>query len=592
MKLNILNQKKLLKYSELTSIPLEEWQKEEKLSTYERILEDIFSIFPVSSKEEILIYRKEKRFVMLECLAEVKRVIYKIRSGYLKQNIQKPKSFLTSDRVSISTEKDLKKLWILRTKENSKKLWLPTKTDSVVSDLNLSNISLKHKAMLKSWFSVRTVLPKNQNLPPTCYPSSLSLVPECTVLENTKNKSKKTKVYFKKEFKPKLKQMIGSYRYFYNQGISYLNSLERGFYKPKKNSKKKADYIKYEGEYFKVETNGKYAYGVIPSYDNEGNQLSLTGFQTIRNYLKNNKPEWFTSLPIHLIDQAARECASNFLSIIKKRKNDNKKFRMKFKSKHKSVTETINMEKSSLNKDGKIYISKFKGIDTKVYIKEPLDIKNNKHEYKIIYDRNTYEYYISLLVKNNNYKNKNGDKWCSIDPGEKIFATMYNSYDKEILFLGHNERNSFNDLTIDKLQRSISIKKTKGKIRALQKARNKDKNKRQEMHHKIANYLCSNFKHIIVPDYGIKNMRLHSTVNRSMRNLGFYQFLTFLKHKCVERNVKLYIVNESYTSQACCNCGCLNKPNDRDYTCKECKQEIHRDVNGSINIALKHLQSK
>ena len=77
--------------------------------------------------------------------------------------------------------------------------------------------------------------------------------------------------------------MIGSYRYFYNQGISYLNSLERGFYKPKKNSKKKADYIKYEGEYFKVETNGKYAYGVIPSYDNEGNQLSLTGFQTIRN---------------------------------------------------------------------------------------------------------------------------------------------------------------------------------------------------------------------------------------------------------------------------------------------------------------------
>ena len=386
--------------------------------------------------------------------------------------------------------------------------------------------------------------------------------------------------------------MIGSYRYFYNQGISYLNSLERGFYKPKKDSKKKADYIKYEGEYFKVETDGKYAYGVIPSYDIEGNQLSLTGFQTIRNYLKNNKPDWFTSLPIHLIDQAARECASNFLSIIKKRKNDNKKFRMKFKSKHKSVTETINMEKSSLNKDGKIYISKFKGIDTKVYTKEPLNIKNNKHEYKIIYDRNTYEYYISLLVKNNNYKNKNGDKWCSIDPGEKIFATMYNSYDKELLFLGHNERGSFNDLTIDKLQRSISIKKTKGKIRALQKARNKDKNKRQEMHHKIANYLCSNFKHIIVPDYGIKNMSLHSTVNRSMRNLGFYQFLTFLKHKCVERNVKLYIVNESYTSQACCNCGCLNKPNDRDYTCKECKIEIHRDVNGAVNIALKHLQSK
>ena len=40
------------------------------------------------------------------------------------------------------------------------------------------------------------------------------------------------------------------------------------------------------------------------------------------------------------------------------------------------------------------------------------------------------------------------------------------------------------------------------------------------------------------------------------------------------------------------DCGCLNKPNNRDYTCKECKIEIHRDVNGAVNIALKHLESR
>jgi putative transposase len=129
-------------------------------------------------------------------------------------------------------------------------------------------------------------------------------------------------------------------------------------------------------------------------------------------------------------------------------------------------------------------------------------------------------------------------------------------------------------------------------IKRLQRSRNRDKNKRREMHHKISNYLCSNFKHIIIPDYGVKNMSVQSSINRSMRNLGFYQFLTFLKHKCVERDVKLYIVNESYTSRACSNCGCLNKPNDREYKCKECNIEIHRDVNGAVNIALKHLKSK
>ena len=384
--------------------------------------------------------------------------------------------------------------------------------------------------------------------------------------------------------------MIGSYRYFYNQGISYLNSLERGFYKPKKGSKKKPEYIKYEGQYLKVETDGEYAFGVIPKYDNKGKQISQTGFQTIRNHLKINIPNWFLSLPIHLIDQASRECAANFLYIINKRKNDGKQFSMKYKSKRNSVTETINMEKSSLNKKGKIYISKFKGIDTKVYSKEPLDIKNNKNEYKIIYDRNTYEYHIALLIKNKKYKNKNKNKICSIDPGEKIFATVYNPSDKEILFLGDGERNSFNDKKIDNIQKSISIKKTRGKIKALQRLRNQDKNKRKEMHYKISNYLCSNFKHIIIPDYGIKNMKLYSTINRSMRNLGFYQFLCFLKHKCIERNVKLYVVNESYTTQACCNCGELNKPSDRDYKCKECKTEIHRDINGAVNILLKHLQ--
>ena len=388
--------------------------------------------------------------------------------------------------------------------------------------------------------------------------------------------------------------MIGSYRWFYNQGISYLCSLQRGFFIPKKGCKKKAEYILHEGEYFKVETGGEYASGIIPKYDSNGKQVDQTGFQTIRNYLKTIIPEWYTSLPIHLIDQAASECANNFKAIIEKRKGDKKKFSMKYKSKNNSVSETINMYQSSLNKQGKICVNLFKGLDTTVYTKEPLDFKNNNNEYKIIYDRNTYEYHIALLIKHEKYNSSkiDKDKWCSIDPGEKIFATVYNSYDRELLFLGHDERDSFNDSTISKLQRSISRKKNIGKKIALQKARNRDKNKRQEMHHKIANYLCSNFKHIIVPNYGIKSMKLQSGVNRSMRNLGFYQFLTFLKHKCVERNVKLYIVNESYTSQACCNCGCLNKPEDRDYTCRECKMEIHRDVNGAVNIALKHLQSR
>jgi len=454
--------------------------------------------------------------------------------------------------------------------------------------LNSSSTSLRNKAMLKSWFSVTVGHPQNQNSLPTYCPSSLSLVTECTVLESTRNKSKKTKIYFNKQFKVKMKQMIGTYRYFYNQAIRYLNSLERGFFLPKSNSKKKPNFIKYENQFISVETNGTHCFGVIPKYDDNGKQVALTSFQSIRNHLKTNVPAWFVKLPVHIIDQASREAASNFLAIINKRKKDNKKFSMKFKSKRNSVTETITMEASSLRK-GKIYNGVFKEYDSYVYCKEPLDFNNNKQEYKIIYDRNSYEYHISLLVRKKYLSLETNNKWCSIDPGEKTFSTVYSPYEKEVFFLGNNERNNFNDSTIDKLQRSISIKKTRSKIRALQRARNRNKNKQLEMHHKIANFLCSNFKHIIVPDYGIKSMKLSSTVNRSMRNLGFYQFLTFLKHKCSERAVKLYIVNESYTTQACSNCGALNKPNDRSYVCSKCDMEIHRDANGAVNIGLKHV---
>lgn len=401
--------------------------------------------------------------------------------------------------------------------------------------------------------------------------------------------------------KMKMKQLIGNHRFLYNEGVKYLSSLPRGFFKPEKGNKKQADFIKYKNEYIKVETGGEYAFGIIPTYyiDDKGEkkQASQTDFKKIREYLKATIPDWFIkgNFPIHTIDQAAREVGDNFKKIIDSRKKDKKKFYMSFKSKQKSVIETITMEASSINKDNKIYVQKFKDIDSKLHTKENLKNTHNK-EYKISYNRHTYKFYVNFSVPIENINVENKKEWCSIDPGEKTFTTIYNPFDREILFLANGERDSFGDHVISKLQRKISKCADKQKkirlTRALQLQREKDKNKRKEMHHKIANYLCSNFKHIIIPSYRTKNMKLSSNVNKSIRNLGYFQFLTFLKHKCKEHDTKLYIVEEHYTTKACCKCGKLNKPDDRKYKCSECKIEINRDANGSINIGLKHLQSK
>jgi len=115
-----------------------------------------------------------------------------------------------------------------------------------------------------------------------------------------------------------MKHLIGNHRFLYNLGVSYLYSLERGYYIPRKGSSKKAEYIMYEGDFYKVETDGKYAFGVLPIYDEAGKQLSRTNFQAIRAHIKSVLPDWFKNgnFPSHTVDQAAREVASTYSKIL------------------------------------------------------------------------------------------------------------------------------------------------------------------------------------------------------------------------------------------------------------------------------------
>jgi len=391
--------------------------------------------------------------------------------------------------------------------------------------------------------------------------------------------------------------MIGTYRYYYNQGINYLCGLPRGYYIPRKGEKVKANYIYYEDEYLRVETGGKYAFGILPVYDEKGKRMSQTGFQAIRNHLKKNQPEWFTcaNLPVHLIDQASREVASNYKAILDARKIDRKPFRMNYKSKWKSTVETITMEASSMKKY-RIYAGLYRRIDSKIRTKEPISFDLDK-EYKLSYHRNTGDYYISVPVKSKRITKYNKKKYCSIDVGEVVPYAIYDPQDNNVLLVGENHRTVFEDTTISKLTRKISLSRSNREKnsykKALQRTRNRNINKKQEMHHKLASYLCSNFEHIIIPNYQIKGMNVGKNTNRGMRNLAFYEFLQFLKHKSTEHRVKICLVDEHYTTVCCCSCGYQNvKPTNREYRCVSCGIETHRDANGAVNIFLKHVDQK
>jgi len=55
----------------------------------------------------------------------------------------------------------------------------------------------------------------------------------------------------------------------------------------------------------------------------------------------------------------------------------------------------------------------------------------------------------------------------------------------------------------------------------------------------------------------------------------------------------LCIVNESYTSKTCTECGELNDvQGSEEYHCNVCGLDVDRDVNGSRNILIKNLRLK
>ena len=87
----------------------------------------------------------------------------------------------------------------------------------------------------------------------------------------------------------------------------------------------------------------------------------------------------------------------------------------------------------------------------------------------------------------------------------------------------------------------------------------------------------------------IGSRKLSKITKRLMCMFSFFSFKEKLKYKCSYYNKNLIIVDESYTSKTCGNCGCLNDVKGSEvYDCIHCDSTFDRDVNGSRNIFIKN----
>jgi putative transposase len=124
----------------------------------------------------------------------------------------------------------------------------------------------------------------------------------------------------------------------------------------------------------------------------------------------------------------------------------------------------------------------------------------------------------------------------------------------------------------------------------------KTKNKIKDILHKItSNFvgLCvkKGIDTIVIGD--IRHIREHVEGNDNTRQKVhqwlFGEMIDMITYKAKMFGIDVKFVSEAYTSQTCPVCGSRNHVNDRNYKCKHCGFEYHRDGVGAINIYKRYL---
>ncbi len=500
-----------------------------------------------------------------------------------KKNIVAYNTYVPSIIVMIDKDKQIIPFWNKKIEVISKHVFLPsddTMKNTVHSPIN---------TLSTTWFDH-----KNYNINKDNDKFHLT-----TNILNTGDlkKTKNIRVFLNEEQSLYMKQIIGTYRYYYNRGVSYINNFDK----------------KTRKSYFYVYPNEKDDKKI--KIEVECKDINYFSMQTMRKLIKSNPPNWLLpKFPSHLIDQAFSECAKGFNTCLAIYLKYGKEFELKFKSR-KDIIQTINLEKNMIRNIKSKSIDIFPSLKVgKNYIfrkiKKCENIPDKFCDLSLSLHTVLKKYYLNLPfgVKPVNSSKKT---ICAIDQGVITPFVIYSM--SNITEIGKDCYKKINKKCkeVDIIQSRLSKKEyyeykngqkiiykvtsdRKRKLRqAMHRKIEKIKNMKNELHNKTIKYLTDTYKGIILPPFETQEFvgKLSSKVSRSMNNLSFFKFKTKLKYKAKEKGVNVYEFTEPYTSKTCGNCGELNYnlESSRNFSCNKCKLKIDRDINGARNIFLRNI---
>jgi|SRR3989344_1850900 len=313
----------------------------------------------------------------------------------------------------------------------------------------------------------------------------------------------------------------------------------------------------------------------------------VKSWKMARNAIKKIIPNsWKTNdIPIHTLDNAIHDVYKALKTLITQKKfswQNYKKFPLRYK-KIGNPRKIVKLEAQSFSKKTRNTIGN--GIGK---IKCSEDFIKIKKDSIIQYNCHTKEFYLFMPFVRQT-QGCTGHATCSLDPGLRTFLTGYvTGRNNHIVNICENP--------MKKVEKKIELldKLKENKVwRKYHKTQKKLNNIIDDMHWKACNYLCSNYKTIVIGMMSTKSIVRGNKLTPNQKKLAYilshYTFRMRLKSKCEEFGVRFIETEESYTSKTCSECG--NKKEDlgsnKIYNCVECNNIFDRDVNGARNILIK-----
>jgi len=114
------------------------------------------------------------------------------------------------------------------------------------------------------------------------------------------------------------------------------------------------------------------------------------------------------------------------------------------------------------------------------------------------------------------------------------------------------------------------------------------KNMRHDFLHKVSRKLVNENQVIVLEDLSVKNMIKNKKLSKSIQDVGWGMFKTFVKYKAEWSNKYVVLVDKFFPSSKLCG-GCNTKNtllslSERQWVCPNCGTTHDRDINAAENI--------